>query len=277
MREFARRWLLLAITLLIFGPTALSAIVEYIGAETKNNWILAKAVFLVLAAMAGLIQTIIINKNQQNYGDGIQEGHARMQNAWKEVSRRFESAQNASLDIVNCPPDQREAHARMGIDRLLATFGTIVDSVFVDVPRNTLTVTLGIPSADGKKITIAEMVHEADGRRRGGQYDVPDALTSCTSMARAFRERAPIYTTDTRQVPSLRHKRYRSILNFPIVGKDGSIVAILNIDTPIVGAFGPRTPDNAAISTVMALSLPVQRAIAHTLLSTDVYSEYKNI
>lgn len=275
------RWLLGVIRLWVLPVVVLACALGLAGielAETTERTPLSwwKFGLVAIVAIVSFGQAVIIYKNQKNFGDGLQQGHQTMQNSWKEVSRHFESAQNSNIDALFGTPANKMMHANAGIQRLLNSYLSIVVAVFREVAPGSLTVTLGVPTTDGKKITIASIFPEANGRRRGNKYDVPDALGDCHSMSRAFRSQSPVYTPDTERVPALEHKPYRSIFSVPLSGKNGEIVGVLNIDTTEMGAFGEADPNNPELLSVFALSLPIQRAVAHLLLSTNLYSEYKS-
>lgn len=238
--------------------------------------------FKFAISIPAVLALIFAKRNSDHYQGGLRRGALDVSREWGMSTRGLISGMSYLSEVMDGRgPAKREAPGTAGIYQLMVSIRKTVAAVFDDIDENTLTITLGVAKGDGSEMQIVELTPETSERQKGNRYPVPAIAADCHSMVRARRTKKPNYTPDAHLHPDLQDKPYRSILSLPLVTSKGSVVAVLNIDSPVVDAFrkSSRHPEadssDKAIKVVHHLCQPALKAMALTIDQAQMYKGYR--
>lgn len=242
--------------------------------KDKDFWSVAWVTFTAIAFVVSALQVLSVLRNTDNYHTGLDKGAKDTFDKWESYALAMEAAQNANMRAYRQKRNQRgqEAESRFMADHLLVAIMEVVYAVY-SLPPRSLTATLGLPNAEGTQFCIMTIVPEARDRHKGGVYPVPEDPSKAHSMIEAYLSRKLVYTHDAHRFEELQDKEYRSILSFPVLDEERNVLAVVNIDTPKVCAFGEYFAESTKLDQklVFLLALSPLRALARLLMEGNTY------
>ncbi|MBB6016763.1 hypothetical protein ACFP9V_19240 [Deinococcus radiopugnans] len=157
---------------------------------------------------------------------------------WKEVSRHHEDGmENANRQLregMHFNLDERGNTD--AIDSYLRAVIAVFEAFYEDAPES-FTANLMVPSADCNQLWLVKIEPGGGGRSN----NIPRAIEvgdEAWGAAEAFQTKQIVYTEDVQQYGNSGERGYLSVVNIPVLGSQGQVVALVNIDSPQISTFG---------------------------------------
>ncbi|WP_157445371.1 hypothetical protein [Deinococcus actinosclerus] len=157
-------------------------------------------------------------------------------NHWKTVSQHHEDGMdNANRQLQPMRFRRDEYVGTEAIYSYLRAIIAIFDAFYQD-HEGAFSANLAVPSADQRRLWLVCIEPGGNGRSNPLPREI-DLSSDAWGAAVAFKTARVIYTEDVVHHGNPGDRGYRSVVNLPIRGLDGSVIGVVNVDSPFPQAF----------------------------------------
>ncbi|UQN06330.1 tubulin-specific chaperone A [Deinococcus sp. QL22] len=186
---------------------------------------------------------------QLSFEKGLEEGAEEKMILWAEVARNHEDGMiNANRQLsYGMTFNVDETVSTEAINSYLKAIIACFKMFFTDSAKTPLdlTATLALVSQDRQKLQIVKI--EPGGRGRSQKIPRECYIPEMTwGMCDVLRQNKNIYIPDIRDCGVSEDRGYRAVANLRVYDLSGQIMAIVNVDSPAVDAFGNEELVNQA-------------------------------
>jgi hypothetical protein len=261
--ERRRRWTANIISLgnilppVLLGVFSLLAALSRIPSPSQNPWLIGAG--LGVAVLSGLTKLLKdgLDLREKAQKKRLEDELAAARAAYE--TRGLEAAEQASLRVLRHWRTVAHHHEdgmdnanrqllegmRFNIDERGNTDAinsypkaiiAVFEAFYEESPED-FTANLVVPDATADKLWLVKIEPGGGGRSKPipRSIEVSDAAWG---VAEAFRSRNIVYTEDVRVNGNGGDRGYLSVVNMPVFGIGGQVVALVNVDSPQVGTFG---------------------------------------
>ncbi|MFK7601852.1 hypothetical protein ACI3L1_06535 [Deinococcus sp. SM5_A1] len=241
-----RRWLSQALIVasdvlspIILAAAGYFAYIRQIPTQSLTSFILFMAVLTGLAKIFKYGLELYAKAQQATRESLIEEEVAtagsRVFGHWREVSRHHEDGiENANRQLQGVSFNQKQTVDVSAIDSYLKAVIAVFRSFY---EGEEFTANLVVPNEANDQLWLVRIEPGGGGRSN----NIPrsfDLQNDAWGITESFKQARIIYTEDVRQYGGSGERGYLSVINMPVLGSSGQVVALVNIDSPKAATFG---------------------------------------
>jgi hypothetical protein len=188
---------------------------------------------------------------------------------WRTVARLhedgMEKANRQLQEGMHFNPDERVSPE--AIDAYLRAILAVFDA-FYEAHDGEFSANLTVPNAGRTALWLVRIEPGGGGRSNNVPRQI-DLADDEWGAAVAFRSGRLVFTPDVRLHGNGGDRGYLSVVNIPVLGSHGEVVATVNVDSPHAGAFGSEE----RVSSVWAYCLPVLSSLSLCLNDVRLFRD----
>lgn len=168
-------------------------------------------------------------------------------NHWKTVSQHHEDGMDNANRQLQPMRFKREEHTGTeAIYSYLKAIIAVFDAFYQD-HEGPFSANLAVPSADHQHLWLVCIEPGGNGRSNPLPREI-DLSSDAWGAAVAFKSARVIYTENVTYHGNPGDRGYLSVVNLPVRGPDGSVIGVVNVDSPLSQAFVSEESVRDAVS-----------------------------